>query len=201
MRHWFLPRDPDLLGLLREQGDTTLRGMTAFVAWSRGDVGEAQSVRDAHGQATEQRRHLNAELRAAFSTPLDAEDIYELSERLDDVLTAAKNAVRESEVMSMPPDEALAEMAGHLLVGVEHLVTAFTHLGRDHDAAVTEADAAIAAEIEVERGYRRAMSALLQTGEVRELLGRRELYRRYSRLADAVVRVGERVWYAVVKQA
>ena len=41
------------------------------------------------------------ELRAAFSTPLDPEDIYELSERLDEVLNGAKNTVRESEIMKI----------------------------------------------------------------------------------------------------
>jgi hypothetical protein len=30
-------------------------------------------------------------------------------------------------------------------------------------------------------------------------MGRRELYRRYSRTADAVEEVAERIWYAVVK--
>ena len=52
------------------------------------------------------------ELRAAFSTPLDPEDIYELSERLDEVLNGAKNAVRESEVMKIDPDPAMADMVG-----------------------------------------------------------------------------------------
>jgi hypothetical protein len=32
-------------------------------------------------------------------------------------------------------------------------------------------------------------------------MARRELYRRYARLAESVVAVAERVWYSVVKQA
>ena len=36
---------------------------------------------------------------------------------------------------------------------------------------------------------------------VREVTGRRELYRRLSRIADSLVDVADRVWYAAVKEA
>jgi hypothetical protein len=52
----------------------------------------------------------------------------------------------------------------------------------------------------VEREYRRAMSALLTVNDLAEVMGRRELYRRMSRLGDLVHAVAERVWYAVVKE-
>ena len=39
----------------------------------------------------------------AFTTPVDAEDLYVMSERLDAVLNGAKDTVRESEVMAIPP--------------------------------------------------------------------------------------------------
>ena len=45
------------------------------------------------------------------------------------------------------------------------------------------------------------MSALLQVTDLREVMGRREVYRRLSRIADLVHAVAERVWYAVVKEA
>ena len=41
--------------------------------------------------------------REAFMTPLEPEDLFELSRGLDEVLNAAKNAVREAEVMGTPP--------------------------------------------------------------------------------------------------
>ena len=34
----------------------------------------------------------------------------------------------------------------------------------------------------------------------REVIGRRELYRRLSRIAETVVDVADRVWYAAVKE-
>ncbi len=53
----------------------------------------------------------------------------------------------------------------------------------------------------VERVYRASMSSLLEVDDLREVMARRELYRRVARLADTEVEVAERVWYAVVREA
>ena len=58
-------------------------------------------------------------------TPIDAEDLYVMSERLDAVLNGAKDAVREAEVMAVEPDQAVAAMAALLADGVGHLAKAF----------------------------------------------------------------------------
>lgn len=199
MRPWFLPDNPDVIELLLEQTDVTIGGLEAFAAWSQGDAAGAQTVRDAEHAADDIRRELHRSLRRAFSTPLDGEDLYALSERLDSVLNGAKNAVRESEVMRIAPDAPLASMAVELAAAVAHLRTAFAALVIDADAATGAADAAIRCEREIERIYRTAMSELLEVEDLREVIGRRELYRRYARLGDELVSVAERVWYALVK--
>lgn len=201
MKRWFLPHTPDLLGLLHTQAEVTLRGLDAFVAWSGGDVDSEHVVRAAEHEADDARRALLTELRAAFSTPIDAEDIYELSERLDAIMNGAKNAVRESEVMRMAPDAPLAKMAAQVRDGVRHLDAAFLLLVSDPDRATAEADAATHCERKLERIYRVAASELLGSADVAEVMGRRELYRRYVRIGETVVEVAERVWYAVVKKA
>lgn len=200
MRRWFLPRQPDLLGLLAAQADVTLRGLEAFRSWSHGELAAGTTVRDTEHEADRARRTLLTELRNAFNTPLEPEDIYELSESLDAILNGAKNAVREAEVMAMAPDAPLAAMATELASGVEHIATAVHLLGTDTDRATAEADAATKCERRVERIYRSAMSQLLKVDDVRDVTGRRELYRRYARIGEALVHVAHRVWYALVKQ-
>ena len=44
------------------------------------------------------------------------------------------------------------------------------------------------------------MQALIDEEDLRELTGRREIYRRLSRVSDTLVEVAERVWYAAVKE-
>ena len=46
---------------------------------------------------------LRRALTVAFMTPIDAEDLYVMSERLDAELNGAKDAVREAEVMPSGP--------------------------------------------------------------------------------------------------
>jgi len=200
VRRWFLPENGDVLGLLNEQATVTLRGLDALVAWSEGDAAAERTVRDAEHEADRARRHLMTEVLAAFSPPLEPEDIYELSERLDAVLNGAKNTVREAALMNMPPDPPCAKMAVFLRDGVSHIAAAFAALVSDATLATAEADAAIKCVRGIERAYRLAMSELLAVEDTREVTGRRELYRRYARLGEALESVAARVWYSVVKK-
>ena len=116
------------------------------------------------------------------------------------MLNAAKDVVRELEVLSLQPDAATHEMAVLLADAVGHLADAFARLA-SHDGDATEcADAAIKSRRRVERAYRAAMSALLAVDDIREVTSRRELYRRLLHVGELVHAVADRVWYAVVKE-
>lgn len=201
MKHWFLPEIPDLLGTLREQARVTSAGIDLFRMWSHGDSTQERAIRDREHDADAAKRALQVGLRSAFSTPLDPEDLYELSERMDTVMNAAKNIVREADVIAMSPDEHMGAMADCIADGQHHLASAFNAIAVDNDVATGESDAAVHATRELERHYRQAMSDLLTVSDVREVMGRRELYRRYSRAGEAIEAVAERVWYAVVKSS
>jgi len=199
-RRWFLPETPDILGMLCSQFAVTVQGMEALVRWSEGDSSGGDEVRAFEHEADDHKRTLRRALRTAFTTPLDPEDIYALSERLDAVLNGAKNAVRESEVMALAPDAAVSEMARLLADGVRHLSESVSALDGRDDGATEAADAAVRTQRNLERVYRKAMSSLLEETDLREVMGRRELYRRFSRLGDGIVEVAERIWYSVVKE-
>jgi uncharacterized protein Yka (UPF0111/DUF47 family) len=201
MKRWFLPAQPDLMGLLAEQGRVTIEGIDAFVEWAAGAEGKGDEVRVAEHGADDARRAVQRALRIAFTTPLSAEDLYELSERLDAVLNGAKNLVREAELLALGPDQAIADMAVHVGEGTHELVAAFAVVASDGDTAIERADAAIRASRKLEHRYRDAMSALLAVNDAGVLFERRELYRRCARIGDDVVRAAERVWYSVVKEA
>ncbi len=200
-KRWFLPEMPDLLGMLGTQATITIEGMQGLVAWAGGDAAAADTVRTCEHKADERKRELWRALRDAFSPPIDAEDLFTLSADLDEVLNAAKDLVREAEVMRMAPDSATLEMATLLAEAVGHLANAFAHLADKNTDATVEADAAVRSQRRVERSYRAAMSALLAEGDLREVMGRREIYRRLARIGDVVHAVAERIWYAVVKEA
>lgn len=201
MRRWFLPQSPDLLGLLARQGAVTIEAMDALSAWAKGDQAQAASVHHLEHLGDMASREVLSAVKDAFVTPISPEDIYEISERLDAVLNAAKNLVRESELLGMEPDLPMAEMADLVALGVRDLVQAFPHIASRPDRATKYADACIGQQRALEHVYRRAMSALLGIDDIHEVTGRRELYRRCARMGDRIEGVAHRVWYAVVKQA
>ena len=199
---WFLPDTPDVLGMLRRQAEVTVEGMEALAAWAQGDAAAADRIREREHEADDCKRDLRQALSVSFMTPLEPEDLFELSRDLDEVLNSAKNAVREAEVMNVAADGPSLEMARELADGTRQVATAFAALGSDGISAATDAaDRAIKSQRNVERIYRGAMSALLDVDDLREVSARRELYRRLVRASDHLAGVAERVWYSVLKES
>jgi uncharacterized protein Yka (UPF0111/DUF47 family) len=200
LAEWFLPENPDVLGLLNRQATVTLGGMEAFAIWSRGGADDAaQAVRDAERTADDVRRELLRALSKALTTPVDQEDLYWLSERLDTVINGAKNIVRESEVLGVKPDEHAAAMGKLAFEAAGLLAAAFEELASKHGHPGEDADAAVKVARKIERAYRLALADLPAGAEPKTLITMRELYRGYDQIAEAVVRVATRIWYAVLK--
>lgn len=201
-RHWFLPQVPDVLGMLRRQSRTTIEGIDALAAWAKGEQEEAARLRALEHEADREKRELREALSVAFSTPLEPEDIFELSRGLDEILNSAKNVVGEAEAMGTPPDAATAEMAGHLAAGTRRLGEGLAHFAEgDRSGATALADRAVKDQRNLQHTYREAMSALIENEDLREVAAKRELYRRLARAGDELVRVAERVWYSVLKES
>lgn len=201
---WFLPELPDVIGMLQKQAALTVRGMDAFAAWAAGDIARADDVRIAEHECDEVRRTLVDAVSEAFTTPLEPEDLFQLSRDLDKVINGAKNTVRESEAMAFPPDQATADMAVLLAAGVKHIETAFQHLGGNGKSSVSAteaADAAVRSQRDLERTYRQAASDLLEVTDIRDVVARREFYRRVSAISDDIVLVADRIWYSRVKES
>ena len=120
---------------------------------------------------------------------------------LDRIINQAKDLVRESEVMACPPDTPLAEMATLLVAFAQRMEDAIARLEPRDGDPTDPADAAIKEARRLERVYRAAMAELLEVDDLREVMARRELYRRCSRMGEGAVEVAERVLYAAVKES
>lgn len=201
VQRWFLPDQPDVLGMLRRQLEVTTKGVDALCAWAHGDASKARVIRSLEHRGDAHKRELERALTTAFTTPLEPEDLYTLSRGIDWILNRCKDLVRESEVLATGPDQAVIEMCEQLAEAVHLVSDAVALLGRDTHAATAKANEALRAQRQIEKIYRDAMAALAEVEDLREVMARRELYRRVSNIGDAVIDVGERVWYAVVKEA
>jgi uncharacterized protein Yka (UPF0111/DUF47 family) len=192
---------PDVIGMLRLQLEVTTEGVDSLVAWARGDAEKADEIRALEHRGDEHKRELERALTTAFTTPLEPQDLYTLSRGIDWILNHCKDLVRESEVMACPPDAPLADMCAALAASVHLLSDAVELLASDPEAATEKANEALRAQRQIEKVYRDAMASLVGVEDLREVMSRRELYRRVARVGEVVVEVAERVWYAVVKEA
>jgi uncharacterized protein Yka (UPF0111/DUF47 family) len=197
---WFLPHDPDLLARLREQASLAVEAAAALEYWASGDDDAGERVREIEHEADQAKRELFRDLRVTFSPPIDGEDLFVLAQGLENLINQMKNVVRESEVLELAPDDGVRDMARVLREGVKDLGRAIDHITVDDTLATDAADTVIKCDHAIEHIYRRAMSESLIEGDLREVMGKRELYRRLSRLGEALSAVAERVWYAVVKE-
>jgi uncharacterized protein Yka (UPF0111/DUF47 family) len=201
-RRLLLPGAPNVLALLIAQGDVTAAGIDAFAAWSRGEGHDpAKALRAARDEGYSARRDVLQALQDALSTPVDQEDLYTLSERIDLVLNEARNALREAEVLNWKPDHHAGLMGTQLASGMRAIVDSLKLLHDDPKSAGRLSDAASDAVHHVERDYRQAMAALLEIDDLRAVLAAQDLYRRYLHLAESIVRVADRLWYIVLRAA
>ncbi|MGA9636199.1 MAG: DUF47 family protein [Solirubrobacterales bacterium] len=200
-RRWFLPDTPDVVGRLHEQATITLEGMDAFAAWTAGDNGAGEALRDIEHRGDTAKRELLDQLREAFVTPIAPEDLFALSRGIDWILDFTRDLVRESAAMGTPPDDRLAEMARILREAVAELESAIGQLQSDGDTATASADAAIKSVRRMDSAYYQGMAELLELESRPERIASRELYRRCDRIGDVVIDVAERIIYAVVKES
>jgi uncharacterized protein Yka (UPF0111/DUF47 family) len=200
-RRWFLPEEPDVIGLLRAQLVVTAEAIDRLEAWAAGDAAAAGGVRHAEGRGDAAKRELFDALRIAFVTPLEPEDAFALSRGIGRILDGARDLMHESEAMASPPDGRIAEMTALIGEALRHVDEALAQLTSNRADAASAADAAIRTERRLEQTYYEGMAALLSVEDRTERIARRELYRQCARIGDVVVDVAERVVYAIVKQS
>ena len=197
---WFLPRHPDILGILDRHAEVTNAGLVALARWStNGGARDAQAVRDAEHEGDDLRRQLLEALTTALTTPIDQEDAYALSERIDEVLDCAKDVVRLADALDWRPDRCAAEMAARAAESSAQLRDAVAHLGRRSEQPGEHAERAIKAARRVEHELLAGLASLSRDGDAFERAATLEVYRAYSAIGQALLRVADRTWYAVLK--
>jgi len=197
---WFLPHRPDILGLLHRQAEVTATGMAAFARWSAGgDPADAQGVRDAEHEGDDLRLEVLEALSTALTTPIEQEDAYALSERVDEVLDRAKDVVRVAQALQWQPDEHTAAMGARAEEATRHLCNAVSCLHDKGEHPGEHAERAIKAARAVEHGLLAAFAALPRDGDSWERTAALEVYRGYSDVEHALLRVADRTWYAVLR--
>lgn len=139
-------------------------------------------------EASELRRVLIDELHKTFITPLDREDIFNLSHCFEDMVTYALTTVEEMSILKVDADDYIREMMKLVCKEAEQLELATLRLAKNPRVALDHAHEVRKLERKVERLYRTAIKDLFaratEAEQLRGLFYRREVYRHISNMSD-----------------
>jgi uncharacterized protein len=165
----------------------------------------SQHLRALSLACSERRRVLIDELHKTFVTPLDREDIYNLSQAFEKMVTYAGTTAEELHLLHVAPDHAIRRMVALVREQAEELHEAMQRLSKNPRVACDHANRVLDQEREVERVYRAGIRTLFagasDPAALPAILYRREVYRHISNMADRAVSAANVVGMVVMKIA
>jgi uncharacterized protein Yka (UPF0111/DUF47 family) len=171
--------------LLSLQSLKSIEGLDAL--WNFAENGSKENanlVRNIEREADELRRILIQELDQTFITPIDREDIFDLSRAIDDVVDYANTTVDEMEIYEVKGDAHIKEMVNILRKATRELNDAVKILKDYPKIASEHAVKAKAYENQMEKAYHIALAELFKGTDTVYMLKMREIYRHLSNAAD-----------------
>ncbi len=164
-----------------------------------------EKLRALSHESTERRRVLIDELHETFVTPIDREDIYNLSQSYERMVMYALTTLEEMHLLQVAADEPIRRMVALVREQAEDLEAAMRRLAKNPRVADDHADHVHEKEREVERIYRAAIRDLFARASdpqgLPAILYRREVYRHISNMADRAVSAANVLGMVVMKIA
>ena len=196
---WF-QKSIDFLGLLDAQLDLANQALHQLEAWCRNPSQEL--VDDIYRLETEgdgARAALAKALAGAFETPLDREDMNDLSRQIDDLLDESRSMARLGRALKVTPEPNICEMVANLHEGVQHLRSALQSLPGKPDEADHMARKARRPLRLNQRLYSSGVAQLYEGEDIKNIFRQMELYHAVIRLSEAEESVADRLDHAIYK--
>ena len=157
--------------LLTRQAQMVAKGMRQLSEYcATGSEEIAESVIRTEEEGDMVRRILIDEINKAFITPIDREDLFKLSAKLDEVLDYAKTSVDEIRLFNVKPDAEMAEVTSTLLEMAEHIILAVSNIEKHESIASDEAIYVKSLENKVGDICVKGLANLFNNADVRRLI-------------------------------
>lgn len=171
--------------LLTRQAQMVAKGMRQLSEYCvTGSEEIAESVIRTEEEGDMVRRILIDEINKAFITPIDREDLFKLSAKLDEVLDYAKTSVDEIRLFNVKPDAEMAEVTSTLLEMAEHIILAVSNIEKHESIASDEAIYVKSLENKVGDICVKGLANLFNNADFRTIFKYREIYRHLNQTAD-----------------
>ncbi|MCL4319224.1 MAG: DUF47 family protein [Firmicutes bacterium] len=178
--------------------DVLQRYISTTVAAERSLLASKASELEHEGDR--RRKSLMDRLEKTFVTPIDREDLNDLSRAIDDIVDYNENTIKEIAIYQIQIDESIREMVETMQQAVAHLTEAITQLSSDLHRANQEALTTKSMENKMEGIYRRAIAQLTDEADIHYIIKVREVYRHLSNAADRADGAADVINSIVVKQ-
>lgn len=178
-------KEDDFYDLLVKQAEKIADGMRELNEYCKNhDEAIADAVIKTEDEGDMVRRILIDEINKSFVTPIDREDLFKLSAKLDEILDYAKTSVDEIRLFGVIPDPQMQEVTAVLLEMSEHIISAVQNLEK-HDA-ITRDEAIYVKSLENKVGdiCVKALAELFDNADFRTIFKYREIYRHLNQTAD-----------------
>ncbi|RMF44053.1 MAG: DUF47 family protein [Anaerolineae bacterium] len=197
-------REDKFIQLLIEQSEITTRGLAMLLEFVHDPSEEnIKAMREQEYAADEVRRILIDELHNTFVTPLDREDIFNISLNVDEMLDYAYSTLEGMRLLKVDADEYLVQMLEYNHNAANELWMSMQRLRNNPRVAGEHAQRTRKLENEVDRLYRVAIADLFTKAkdfkQMMSLLRRREIYRHVSNMADRAAAAADVVGMVVMK--
>jgi uncharacterized protein len=198
------PKKDKFIQLLIQQSEITARGI-AYLEKTIHHLNDQvlEKMRAHEYEGDEVRRVMIDELHKTFVTPLDREDIYNISHYIDEMLDYAFDTAHMMVLLKIDTDDYLNLMIHQNRQAADELAIAMLRLQDNPLVALEHARRARKLESEVEITYREAIADLFTKAKnlekLMEMLRRREVYRHVSNMADQASAAGHVLGMVVIK--
>lgn len=182
-------RENKFIELLIRQAAKTEDGIKLLLTLiERPDKDSLEQLRGVEKEADEIRRIIIDELHNTFITPIDREDIFNLSLFIDDMIDYALTTLEEMVLLKVDADDHLRQMIALVAQEAEELHLATQRLTNNQRVAGDHARRTKKLENEVDHLYRIAVAELFSKVDdlqsLPALFNRREVYRHVSNMSD-----------------
>ncbi|HTN20465.1 MAG TPA: DUF47 family protein [Pelobium sp.] len=147
---------------------------------------------------------LMDDLHNTFITPIDREDIYNISVCLFEMAKYAETTLEEVYLLNVSPDKFILEMVEEIKTEATELLNAISRLMKNPRIAYEHVLNVSKLETKVDRIYRDAIKVLFEdknqlTNDLQRVLKLREVYRHISNMSDRADATADALGIAIIK--
>lgn len=158
------------------------------------------AIKKCEAEGDNLRRDLVNELNRSLITPIDRQDIYTLSNNIDNILDYAYNTIEEMIIYKLYPNFYLRKMIEKVSRGVNHLGYAVENMFGDKNLANSNVVSAKVIENEIEETYHEALADLFSKDDFHYIFKMREVLRHISNSADRISEAADIIANILIKE-